>query len=283
MSAAASGAALIIHGGAGASAKDPSRKTRLRRVLSSILEQAYSVLLKEGSHAAVLEAVRLMEDDELFNAGTGAQIQADGRARLSASVMDGTKGRFAGVINLENIKNPVRVADRLLEEKHRVLEGEGALKFALARGFRMQDTRTKDSLRRWQKQKAASDTVGACAVDARGRLFSATSTGGLGQELPGRVSDSATVAGNFATAFCAVSATGVGEEIVEESLASKLAIRATDSGRLVDAFHLTFREVKRARRLMGAIGVDRNGNFAWGHSTPTLIYAFKSAKKSALF
>lgn len=284
MSRAVSSPALILHGGAGGRSKDPARLKRLRASLSAILEKSYRVLLRRGARAAALEAVRAMEDDGLYNAGTGSQIQADGRARLSASVMDGRLGRFAGVINLENIRNPVLVAERLLTEKHRLLEGDGALDFALSQGFRLEETRTPDSLRRWRMQKeGGSDTVGACALDTAGRLFSATSTGGLGQERPGRVSDSATPAGNFATTFCAISATGIGEQILEASLASKLAVRAADAGVLEPAFQKTFRELRVARQQMGAIGVDRFGNVAWGHTTPLLIYAFRSMRARGSF
>lgn len=274
--------ALIVHGGAGG-APAPARAGRIRAKLAAVLAEAYA-RLGDSALEAVVTAVRLLEDDPDFNAGTGARLQSDGAARLSASVMDGTAGRFAGVINLENIRNPVLVARLLLKEKDRVLAGEGAFKFALEHGFSAADTRTPEAVERWKKGLGkGSDTVGACALDARGNLASATSTGGRGLERPGRVSDSATPAGNFADGWSAVSATGTGEEILEEGLAVRLVTRAGDGSGIKTAFARTFREVARRRKGMGAIGVDRQGRLAWGKSTPALFFAWKKGNKTGSF
>ena len=137
---------LIIHGGAGSKIPNATRRNLLHQKLAKILDPAYSVLLKQGALNAVVHAVKLLEDDPECNAGRGSGLQADGVARLTASVMDGHQGRFAAVLDLENIANPILIAEKLLKEKYRVLAGAGAQKFALANGFILEDVRTKQAI-----------------------------------------------------------------------------------------------------------------------------------------
>ena len=275
---------LIIHGGAG-NALDAKRKARLRKKISRILQLAYAKLVKTDSAIeAVAYAVQLLEDDPEFNAGIGSQLQADGKARLTASIMDGFCERFAAVVNLEQIKNPILVARALLHEKDRILAGKGAFSFAKKLGLKSQDTRTKHAIERWKKSKETGfDTVGACALDFKGTLASATSTGGRGLEWPGRVSDSAMPIANYADAYSAISATGIGEEIIDEGLAIKIATRVRDGLSLRQAFAKTFKEVQSRKRRMGAIGLDAKGNVAWTTTTEVLIYGWQKGKKIEIF
>ncbi len=275
---------LIIHGGAGKSIKDAQRAERIREKMSVIVSAAYETLLKSGALEAVVHAVRLLEDDPEFNAGTGSRIQSDGEARLSASIMDGKNGKFAGVLNIERIKNPILVARALLEKEDRVLSDQGAFDFAQKIGFKSEDPRTPEAIERWKKSdKKGSDTVGACALDTKGYLASATSTGGKGMETPGRVSDSGMPVANFANDKCAISATGTGEEIIEEGLAIKIATRVIDSMSLKKAFQKSFKEVRAHKRNMGAIGLNNRGQMAWDTSTENLCYAWKKGDKAGIF
>ncbi len=274
---------LILHGGAGPRTPSDARHAEIQKKLRRILDAAYARLLRSTALEAAALAVRMLEDDPYFNAGTGACLQADGRARLSASVMDGDSGRFAAVINVENIKNPVRIAQALLKEKSRVLDGAGAAKFAKKLGMKKFDVRTAESLRRWKKQARGHDTVGACALDACGRLACATSTGGRGMEFPGRVSDSGMPVANFADGFSAVCASGIGEEIIEEGLCIRIAQRVRDGMDLAEAFRRTFREVRSNDRRMGAVGLDRRGRAAYAHTTESLLYAWRKGAKISIF
>lgn len=274
---------LIVHGGAGAAMRDAKRRDRMRAKISFILDEAYARLLERGALEASVFAVELLENDPDFNAGTGSRLQSDGEARLSASVMDGDARRFAGVINLRMTKNPVRVAERLLARADRVLAGEGALEFARAEGFKAEDPRTPDAVKRWRKAHGFADTVGACALDAGGKIACATSTGGKGNEMPGRVSDSATPAGTYAGGTCAVSATGTGEDIIDEGFAVRVVTRVEDGARLSAALAKTLREAKRAGRRIGAIGLDAAGRFAWGTTTESLVYGWRNAKQKGFF
>ena len=270
---------LIIQGGAGRAWRNLAACGQIRKKISRILNLAYKKLLETDALEAVTYAVRFLEDDPNFNAGTGSQLQADGRARLSASVMDGSRERFAAVVNLEKIKNPVLVARALLEEEDRVLAGEGAFRFAKRLGMKSFDPRTKGALRRWKKRKADGyDTVGASALDRYGNLASATSTGGRGFEFPGRVSDSTSPVANFADENCAVSATGIGEEIIDQGLAIKIATRVRDGLSLKRAFQKTFREVRSRGLRMGAVGLDSQGNVQAVTTTEVLIYGWKKGR-----
>ncbi len=266
--------ALIIHGGAGSKPKDAAP---LRKSIDRILDAAYEKLIVSNAVEAVAFAVKLLEDDPLFNAGTGAALQSDGAARLSASVMDGSTEHFAAVINVKSILNPVLVAKSLLSEKFRVLSDKGAYEFAIQKlGMKPGDPRTEEAVERWKKGKSEShDTVGACALDAKGRLASATSTGGRGNETPGRVSDSAMPVASYADDFTAVSATGVGEEIMDHGLAIRIVTRVRDGMDLKDAFTKTFNEAREKKRKFGAVGLNALGEFAWDRTTESLLYGWR--------
>lgn len=276
---------LIIHGGAGRNFEDQRRTSRVRKKISRILKLTFQKLIRSTALEAVTDAVKLLEDDPEFNAGTGSQLQSDGKARLSASIMDGSTRSFAGVINIENIKNPILVARALLEEKDRVLAGEGAFRYATKKlGLKPRDTRTQESIRRWKKHKDGGyDTVGVCALDRFGNLASATSTGGRGFERPGRVSDSAMPIANYADKRCAVSATGIGEEIIDEGLAVKIATRLEDGLTLVQAFRKTFGELQLRGRQIGAIGLDSKGKIFYLTTTEILIGGWQSSKRREIF
>ena len=273
---------LVIQGGAGRRST-PSRNRGIRQSLKRILTHAYEVLRETEALCAVTEAVRLFENDPLFNAGLGSQHQADGRARLSASIMDGRLERFAAVINLEKIRNPILAASALLREENRVLAGEGAQKYARGLGLKLVDTRTADSIRRWKEGLKLTDTVGAVALDRQGNLASATSTGGRGLERPGRVSDSGMPVANFADSRVAISATGIGEEIIEEGLALKIATRVEDSMTLKNAFQKTFAGVRAKGRSMGAVAVDTHGHIETATTTEVLLFACRKGRSLCLY
>jgi L-asparaginase len=263
---------LIIHGGL-SPGNDPhlaEKKAKIR----DIAQKAYAFLLQNSALDTVTYAVQLLEDEPVYNAGTGAELQADGEARLSASLNDGETDQFSGVVNIEHIKNPILVAKCLLKEKNKVLSSQEAIHFALSKGFKKEIVKTSDSIERWQKKMhVKSDTVGACALDAQGRLACATSTGGSGGEIPGRVSDSCTPAGGFATKICAVSTTGQGEQILNECMAAKIVIRTQDMNSIKTAFAKSFEEVRSKKAEIGAIGIDKDGNIQWDEANGILVFA----------
>ncbi len=267
---------IIIHGGF-FSESDQSHevKTAKQNSLKEIARKAFEYLKNHSAEETVVYAVSLLEDDSLYNAGIGSQIQSDGKIRMSASLMNGESQKFSGVINIENVKNPVEVAQVLMKEDDRVLGGIGAKKYALENNF--EDFSTEIPQRRKEYEEKVKNggkgTVGCVALDSNGKLAAATSTGGKGFEIVGRISDSATVAGNFANQFCAVSCTGVGEDIVSNATATKIVIRVTDGMTIEKAFEKTFSELKEIDGFAGAISIDKEGNIFHQDSYPTMVFA----------
>ncbi|WP_312285507.1 isoaspartyl peptidase/L-asparaginase [Chryseobacterium gleum] len=267
---------IIIHGGF-FSESDQSHevKTAKQESLQSIAKKAFDYLTTHSAFDTVAYAVSLLEDDPLYNAGTGSQIQSDGVIRMSAAIMNGDTQKLSGVINIENVQNPIFVAKDLINEDDRVLGGNGAKIYATENGFENFSTETPQRRKEYEAKLAngGKGTVGCVAIDHEGKLAVATSTGGKGFEIPGRISDSATVAGNYANAFCAVSCTGVGEDIVSNATAAKIVTRVTDGMNLQQAFAKTFEELKTIDGFAGAIAIDKDGNIYHQDSYPTMVFA----------
>ncbi|WP_432670292.1 isoaspartyl peptidase/L-asparaginase [Flavobacterium sp. SM2513] len=277
---------IIIHGGF-FSESSTSNETKLAKqnALVRIVKETHTFLKSHSALETVVFAVSLLENDELFNAGIGSQIQSDGKIRMSASLMDGTSQLFSGVINIEEVKNPIKVAEVLLKYEDRVLGGEGATAFARASGFEKFSTEIPQRRAEYEAKAAANGqgTVGCVALDRDGKLAVATSTGGKGFEIVGRVSDSATVAGNYVNEFCGVSLTGVGEDILSNATAAKIVTRVTDGFTIEKAFAKTFKELEAYDGFAGAIGIDREGNIFHQDSHPTMVFASCDGVKTEVF
>lgn len=267
---------LIIHGGFfSESSQSHETKTAKQDALERIVRTSYEYLKNHTALETVVYAVEQLEDDELFNAGIGSQIQSDGKIRMSASLMDSVTSKFSGVINIEDVKNPIRVAEKLLPYDDRVLGGSGATAFARKNGFEPFSTEIPQRRKEYEEKlrSAGTGTVGCVALDDKGNIAAATSTGGKGFEIPGRISDSATTAGNYANAFCGVSCTGVGEDIVSAAVATKIVTRVTDGQAIEQAFEKTFAELKPYDGFAGAIAIDRMGNIYHQDSHPKMVFA----------
>lgn len=268
---------LIIHGGFfSESSTNQQTKKAKQDALLEIVKKSYDYLKTHTAVQTVVYATSLLEDDELFNAGLGSQIQSDGKVRLSACVMDGETQKFGGVINIEDVKNPILVAQELMTYDDRVLSGSGALDFARKKGFEYYDPITLQRREEYTyklDQRNRQGTVGCVALDASGCLAAATSTGGKGFEIPCRVSDSATVAGNFANSHAAISCTGVGEDIVSAALAAKIVTRVTDGFSLEQASNKSFLELQDFDGFAGIIGITANGEIYHQDSHPYMVWA----------
>jgi L-asparaginase len=277
---------IIIHGGFfSESSTNQETKAAKQNALLRIVKDSYAYLKTHTAVETVVYAVSLLEDDALFNAGIGSQIQSDGKIRMSASLMDGTSQKFSGVINIEEVKNPIHVALELMKVDDRVLGGSGATNFARQHGFEKFSTEIPQRRAEYEAKLAATGTgtVGCVAIDSDGNLAAATSTGGKGFEIPGRISDSATVAGNYVNEFCGVSLTGVGEDIVSGAVAAKIVTRVTDGFSLDKAFEKTFAELKPYDGFAGAIAIDKNGNMFHQDSHPSMVFASYDGEKEEVF
>ncbi len=277
---------IIIHGGffSESSTSDQTKSDKQQAMLE-IVKQSYEFLETHSALETVVHAVSLLEDNALFNAGIGSQIQSDGKIRMSAAIMDGETSKMSGVINIEDVKNPVQVAQLLLDSEDKVLGGEGATSFARKLGFDVFSTEIPQRRAEYEAKlkPTGTGTVGCVALDRYGRIAVATSTGGKGFEIPGRISDSATVAGNYANSFCGVSCTGVGEDIVSGAVAAKIVTRVTDGFSLGIAFQKTFEELTPYDGFAGAIAVDQHGNMYHQDSHPKMVFASFDGEKTEVF
>jgi beta-aspartyl-peptidase (threonine type) len=287
---------LVIHGGAGVI--DPehfpeARRAAVRASLRSILSEVWA-LLEGGAGAldAVERAVVLLEDSEYFNAGRGSVLNAEGEVEMDAALMDGRDRRAGGVAAVRGLRNPIRAARAVLEQgQHVLLGGEGARRFALARGLQPADEDwlvTADRRAQLERARVAGrvsldhdevyaqperermGTVGAVALDRDGHLAAATSTGGMTNKLPGRIGDSPLIgAGTFADdATCAVSTTGTGEAFMRGVSAYDLHARLRHGEPLAAAAASVIAEARRFGGAGGLIAVDRGGNVALPFDTP---------------
>ena len=277
---------IIIHGGFfSESSTNDETKVAKQKALLQIVRDSYAFLQTHSAIETVVYAVSLLEDDALFNAGIGSQIQSDGKIRMSASLMDGTSQKFSGVINIEEVKNPIKVAQLLMNVDDRVLGGEGATNFARTHGFEPFSTEIPQRKAEYEAKLKSNGqgTVGCVVLDNDGKLAVATSTGGKGFEMVGRISDSATVARNYVNEFCGVSLTGVGEDIVSNATAAKIVTRVTDGFTLKEAFDKTFNELKPYDGFAGAIAIDKEGNIYHQDSHPSMVFASFDGEKEDFF
>jgi L-asparaginase len=282
-----SGALIMLHGGAGP--MDPTHEG-IRRATNALRRVAAQGMAELQQGAAPLDVVvtllKGMELDEQFNAGRGAALQADGQARLTAAVMESERGAFSGVMGARYLIHPSVLARTLQGRRGRVLAEPGTELLARELGVPLESAVTSKRMQRWaeriQKDHAFSDescdTVGALVRTADGRLAVGTSTGGRGFEFPGRVSDSATVAGTYCSTVAAISATGTGEQIVDDALAARLETRRRDGMSLEQASRRCHEEALARQRGYGWIAVDRDGHWAASHTTPAMSWVVVGAE-----
>ena len=260
---------VAIHGGVGT--LPPSKMTAGLReayeaALSSSLDAGYTALKAGGSSTdAVVEAVAVMEDSPLFNAGRGSNLDERGAATMDASIMRGEDRASGAVAGVETIRNPVRAARKVMEESpHVFLIAQGAEAFAKERGISTEDPaffvteRRLHDLERARERRLArpnvlgqtlepgdgasslatnddpdskTGTVGAVALDEHGSLAAATSTGGMANKSWGRIGDTPIIgAGTYASHLCAVSCTGWGERFIERAVAHDVHARMDLAG-----------------------------------------------------
>jgi beta-aspartyl-peptidase (threonine type) len=288
---------MAIHGGAGALSKgrySAEEVAAFKKGLDEALENGFQVLRRGGSAVdAVTQAVVSLENCPLFNAGRGSVLCADGRVQMDAAVMCGHTGRCGGVSVVETLKNPVLGA-RLVMEKtaHRLLAGKDADAFGKAMGLETQALdyflvpRRQEQLVSARKHNSIqldhdeddddSHTVGAVAMDESGHLAAATSTGGMTNKLPGRVSDSSVIgAGTFAEdSTLAFSATGTGDVFIQNvSGFDAHALMSYGKFSLKEACKKVLEKVHARGGYGGVIAISREGEIFMGFNSGGMFRA----------
>ena len=288
---------IAIHGGAGAitrAAMSAEKEQLYLAELERIVSAGQAILAAGGSSLdAVTEAVRLLEECPLFNAGKGAVFTHQGTHELDACIMDGRTLDAGAICGVSHIRNPVLTARKVLENSPHVLfTGAGAEDFARANGQEMVEPAyffTQERYDQLQRAIAADTgvmldhdgaslnasgdpidperkfgTVGAVAIDELGNLAAATSTGGMTNKQAGRVGDSPIIgAGCYASNnTVAISSTGTGEVFMRTVAAYDVAALMEYAGlTLAEATHKVVQE-----KLLplggsgGMIAVDKFGN-----------------------
>ena len=276
---------IVIHGGAGNMEGSMFSFKDYHKALSKIVNKVYPILLEEGSRAAVIQAIRSLEANKIFNAGNGSKLQKDGQVRMCAALMSSDNNKFSGVINISNVRHPISVADRLSNERYTVLGGHEATDYARQHDFKYFNPITEHRLREYREQMVGdTGTVGAVALDANGVISVGTSTGGVGYELPGRIGDSATVAGTYATDACGVSCTGKGEHIMNQALAVRIVAKVEDGKNLKNVVRNIMDESQARKYHFGMIALDRKGNFiASGTDKVNVLYAVHNGEHAYTF
>ena len=301
---------LVIHGGAWAM-PDDMVDAHIRGV-NNALAAGWRELERGGSALDAIEAaVVVMEDDDTFDAGRGSFLNRDGRVQLDAFVMDGATLRGGGVGCVERLRNPIRAARKILSESpHVYFVAEGAEKFAAEHGIPLcknEDLiipREVERLRKYQAELAqrdvkqdgndlfapddsddlaiSHDTVGAVALDRKGNIAAATSTGGTLNKAPGRLGDSSLIGcGCYAdNESAAASTTGWGEPIMKLVLAKWTADRIA-AGNLPEwsAQEAMNYLKQRVNGHGGIIVLDREGHIGISHNTPRMAWAYRTVTK----
>ena len=293
---------LVIHGGAGTILKEnmsPEKEKAYRLALQEALQNGYKVIKNGGeSEDAVIEAIKVMENSPLFNAGKGAVFTHEGKNEMDASIMKGKTMQAGAVAGVTTIKNPILAAKAVMNNSdHVMMAGKGAEEFAVKQGLEIVDPsyfRTED---RWNslqkvlekdKEKMELDhdaktqayvpfnfvdekfgTVGAVALDAKGNITAGTSTGGMTNKRYGRVGDSPIIgAGTYANNEVGVSCTGWGEYFIK-------AIAAYDVAALMKYKQVSSQEAgKEVIKKIGEMGgdggmivLDKNGQASFPFNT----------------
>jgi beta-aspartyl-peptidase (threonine type) len=281
---------IVVHGGAGdvPLAKRPEHALGVKRAA----EAALAVLIAGASaREAAIVAVEILEDDPLFNAGTGGCLTEHGTMELDASVMDGAAMAFGAVACLPPFRHPIRIANAVLEDgRHTLYAAGGAEAFAIERGFEratLEEMTTESAKRRLEEVLAgratvgwAGGTVGAVACARDGTVAAATSTGGTVGKRRGRVGDTPLPgAGTWADDRAgACSATGIGELIMRYGLSKHACDLVRDGVPARDAAAAAIAGFgERVGGRGGLIVVSPRGDAGFARNTATMSYAIARA------
>lgn len=284
--------AIIVHGGA---KTIPDDKTLANTEGCLAAVKAGWEILQQGGDAkdAVEAAIRVLESDATFNASVGATLDSEGKVYLDAGMMESKALRWGSLAAVHRVVHPISVARRILEDKSHFLVAEGAERFAKEHGCEMCDPESlisDEQQQVWEQEKMPEDrscTVGCVALDVHGNLVAGTSTGGLENQPPGRIGDTAVIgSGLYADSRGACSTTGDGESVIPVVLA-KTAVdllsgdKASHDGIVAchpeEAAKQAIEVLKqRVPGEAGCILLDRDGRIGWAYNSQDMAVAYMS-------
>ena len=281
---------IVVHGGAGVlSNLSEEQQYIIEQKVSETILSAYEILQKGGSSLDAVEfVVSEFEDSLLFNAGRGSVYTSDETQEMDASIMYGFDRSAGAVASIKKIKNPIKLARKVLEEtEHVILVGDGAESFAESIGETIVEPsyfHSEKNLKRLRKLKSKIadsqiiqdkiGTVGAVAIDKKGNISAATSTGGMTNKMPGRVGDTPIIgSGTWAqNQVCGVSSTGHGEFFIKFQVAKEVCTRMEYLNQsLKDSSHAVIKELKDIGASGGLIAIDKEANVSTPFNTEGMI------------
>ena len=281
---------IVVHGGAGVlSNLSNEQQLVIEQKVTETILSAYEILQKGGSSLDAVEfVVSEFEDSLLFNAGRGSVYTSDETQEMDASIMFGFDRSAGAVASIKKIKNPIKLARKVLEEtEHVILVGDGAESFAESIGETIVEPsyfHSEKNLKRLRKLKSKIvdsqiiqdkiGTVGAVAIDKKGNISAATSTGGMTNKMPGRVGDTPIIgSGTWAqNQVCGVSSTGHGEFFIKFQVAKEVCTRMEYLNQsLQDSSHAVIKELKDIGASGGLIAIDKDANIASPFNTDGMI------------
>ncbi len=295
---------IVIHGGAGTMSKAKMTKWKTEAYRQA-LKRAYSIGYQNlhkggGAMDAVLEAVVVLENSSLFNAGKGSVFTHEGDHEMDAAIMEGKTLQAGAVAGVKYVKNPVCLADVVMKKsKHVLVSGEKALEFAKEQGLEIESKEyfyEEVRHKQWQKalnagkvsldhdeeESAKYGTVGAVALDKHGNLAAATSTGGMVNKKYGRIGDSSLIgSGTYANnETCAISCTGHGEYYIRAVVAHDISARMLYKEQSLQeaSEEVIMRVLPAMGGRGGMIGIDHEGNMVMPFNTKGMYRGFKNAK-----
>lgn len=266
-------------------------------------EAAWKILSTNGRALDAVEAAAHVpeSDPTITTVGLGGAPDREGKVTLDACIMD-ENGNAGSVAFVENIVHPISVARKVMEKTpHVMLVGDGALKFALANGFKKENLLTEESKKAYQNWKKSPqykpianienhDTIGVIALDAQGNLSGACTTSGMAYKMRGRVGDSPIIgAGLFVdNEIGAATSTGVGEEVIK-IVGSHLVVELMRQGHSPQdackeaVSRIVKKNPAKAKTIqVGFMALNKNGEFGAYCLLPGFNYAVHDASGNRL-
>ena len=281
---------IVIHGGAGYFSKDSPEEFKQQYIndLTTALNIGKDILSKGGNSIdAVEKVINYLEDNILFNSGRGAVFTSDGKHELDASIMQGKDLSTGAVAGVTIIKNPISLA-RLVMEKtpHVLFAGKGADELGIELGVDIVPNsyfHDSTNYQDWLKSKLPKqqgETVGCVALDKYGNITAGTSTGGRQNKMPGRVGDSPLInAGTYANnKTCGVSATGVGELFIRNTVAFNISALMEYKGYTLKQACDEMIYNRLPENSGGIIAIDKDGNVEMPFNTYSMMRAVANDK-----
>ncbi|MFX0170498.1 MAG: isoaspartyl peptidase/L-asparaginase family protein [Candidatus Hodarchaeota archaeon] len=279
--------AIVVHGGAW-SIPDSLKEEHINGVKEAV-KRGYEILAQNGKALeAVEKAVVCMEDNAVFDAGVGSFLNEEGIVELDALIMDGATLNAGAIGAVRNCPNPITLARFLLEETSTMmLVGKGADIFAEKKNLTCNPMEliTSREKKRWEKGKEdiftpnKRGTVGAVAVDSRGKLASATSTGGSPFKMVGRLGDTPVIgSGGYANDVAAASSTGHGESFMKLTVAKMVVDLISAGYHPQNAAQIVIGKVAQIQGYGGIIVIDKKGRIGHSFNTTRMAYALISSE-----